>query len=160
MAENIFTDQRKVWDKQISQIETMGNSYVRVGFQEGSVTKTARKGAETRKGGESMPAIAAKNEYGIGVPARPFLRPAIDENQEKINRFIAVQYVNVLNNASTVKKALETIGLFTQDLVVGKIDSIFTPPNSKATIMRKGSSKPLIDFGQMRQAVTYKVVIA
>jgi hypothetical protein len=32
-----------------------------------------------------------------------------------------------------------------------------TPPNSPVTIALKGSSKPLIDTGEMRGAVTWKV---
>ncbi len=158
MAKNTFSDERKLWDKQIAQIEQLGNSYVLVGFQEGSVTKTAKKGTEKKKGGESMPTIAAKNEYGIGVPARPFLRPAFDENRERINAFIAAQYTQILNNQSTVKKSLGLIGQVGVQLVIEKINSIYSPPNSPATIARKKSSKPLIDFGQMRQAVTFKVV--
>jgi hypothetical protein len=32
-----------------------------------------------------------------------------------------------------------------------------SPPNSPVTVALKGSSKPLIDSGEMRGAVTYKV---
>jgi hypothetical protein len=32
-----------------------------------------------------------------------------------------------------------------------------SPPNSPVTVALKGSSKPLIDSGELRGAVTYKV---
>jgi hypothetical protein len=38
-----------------------------------------------------------------------------------------------------------------------KIRQITIPPNSPRTIAEKKSSKPLIDFGQMVQSVTFKV---
>ena len=46
----------------------------RVGFFEGS----------KYDGGKSVASVAVYNEYGLGVPARPFMRPVIHENRAKI----------------------------------------------------------------------------
>jgi hypothetical protein len=46
-------------------------------------------------------------------------------------------------------------------MAVGDIQHEITvlrhPPNAPATIRAKGSSKPLIDTGEMRQSVTYQI---
>jgi hypothetical protein len=40
-----------------------------------------------------------------------------------------------------------------------RIANGIAPPNSPYTIARKGSSKPLIDTGQLRNSITYQVEI-
>lgn len=161
MANSSFKDINAAFNKKVASIEQMANSYVLVGFQEGTLTKSATKGKEKKIGGQSMAQIAAENEFGTSlIPARPFLRPSIDENRERINRIIASEYTKIIDGTSTVKRSLNLLGLYGVDLVQQKIRSIHFPPNSPSTILRKGSSKPLIDFGQMIQSVRHKVVIA
>ncbi|WP_252715295.1 hypothetical protein [Acinetobacter junii] len=43
------------------------------------------------------------------------------------------------------------------DVQMYMVNGKFAPLKAK-TIKRKGSSKPLIDTGQLRQSITYKVV--
>jgi hypothetical protein len=160
MTSNI-KDNRKKYDEKLQEIEQLAGSFVLVGFQEGSITKSQTKGNRAKKPGLSMPQIAAQNEFGTKeIPARPFLRPAIDENIRRINQAILGEYDKIMDGTSTVKRSLNLIGLFGVDLVQTKIRSIYTPPNSAKTIVLKRSSKPLIDFGQMIQSVRHKVVIA
>ena len=47
----------------IKLMEEFENSYVLVGFQEGSVTKSQVKSGRRKEAGKSMPQIAADNEY-------------------------------------------------------------------------------------------------
>jgi len=160
MGPNSFKDFRKKFDQRINEIEKFSESYVKIGFQEGSVTKSQVKGKRRKEGGKSMPQIAAENEFGTRTtPARPFMRTSFDENREKINRIIASEYDKIIEGNSTVKKSLNLIGLFGVDLIQQKIRSIHYPPNSPRTIAIKKSFKPLIDFGQMVQSVRHKVVI-
>lgn len=155
-----FWDYRKQFDKKFDEIEKMANSYVLIGFQDGSVTKNQSKAGRKKQGGHSMAQIAFENEYGTkNIPARSFMRTSFDENQDRISRIIASEYDKVIDGESTVRKSLNTIGLYGVDLVQAKIRSITTPPNSPRTIAIKKSSKPLIDFGQMIQSVRHKVVI-
>ena len=155
-----YSDYRKDYDEKIDHIEKLANSYVTIGFQEGTVTKTQVKGNRKKEGGKSMAQIAAENEYGIGnIPARPFMRTSFDENRDRISAFIANEYNKIIDDESTISKSLNKIGLFGVDLIQVKIRAIKTPPNSPRTIALKGSSKPLIDFGQMVQSVRHKVVI-
>jgi hypothetical protein len=157
-----FSDYRKEYDKKFAEMEKLGNSYVLVGFQEGTVTKSQSKGGRRKAAGKSMAQIAAENEFGVpsrNVPARPFMRTSFDENQDRISNVIATEYGKIIDGESTVRKSLNLIGLYGVDLIQVKIRAIRTPPNSPYTIAQKKSDKPLIDFGQMIQSVRHKVVI-
>jgi len=52
---------------------------------------------------------------------------------------------------------VQKLGIRVQGDVQASITSLTSPANSPVTIKRKRSSKPLIDTGEMRQAVTFKV---
>ena len=160
MAPSSFKDYRKKFDAKFKEIQSLSDSYVLIGFQEGSVTKSQTKGNRHKKGGLSQAQIAAENEFGSStIPARPFMSTSFDENRQKINNAIAGEYDKIIDGEGTVKRSLNLIGLLGVDLIQQKIRAIHYPPNSARTIAEKGSSKPLIDFGQMIQSVRSKVVI-
>ena len=147
------------WLGILNELKKAQDSYVKVGFQQGSVTKTQRKGKRTQVANLSMPQIAAQNEFGTKyIPARPFMRTAVDLNLNMINNYIERQYKLILDGKTTTDKALGLIGQMMTGLIQKRIRQIVLPPNSARTIAIKGSSKPLIDFGQMIQSVTYAVV--
>ncbi len=101
-----FTD-KKVFQKKLEeQLALIDNSYVLVGFQENSQTHAENKNNRMKKGGQSMPQIAADNEFGTKhIPARPFMGPAFDENKPKINKAIEKQYERILEGKTTVNTA-------------------------------------------------------
>ena len=151
----------------LAEIEKARNSYVIVGFPAGTKTinqvqtnqKTGKQ--RTKKAGLSMPEIAAANEFGTRtIPARPFMRTSYDENIQTINRAIEGEYNKIVAGTSTVELSLNKIGVYMVGLIKTKIRAIHQPENSPRTRAIKGSSKPLIDFGQMIGAVQYKVIIA
>lgn len=144
----------------VAEIEKLNNSYVTVGFQQGTVTRSQTKGQRSKKAGLSMPQIAAQNEFGTDIiPARPFMRTAVDSNREKINKAISGQYDKIVLGESTVKKSLNLLGLYMTGLIQKQIRATHYPPNAPSTIARKKSSHPLIDFGQMIQSVRHEVYI-
>lgn len=147
------------WLGILDELKKAQESYVKVGFQQGSETKTQRKGMRTQVPGLSMPQIAAQNEFGTKyIPARPFMSTAVDLNLNMINNYISKQYELILAGKTTTNKALGLIGQMMTGLIQKRIRQIVLPPNSPRTIAIKGSSKPLIDFGQMIQSVSYVVV--
>lgn len=104
--------------------------------------------------------VAIWNEYGTPtVPARPFLRTAIEENRDEINKRYDAIVTRCLTEPKkvNVKKELSRLGLFAVAKVREKIVSLDDPPNAQATIDKKGSSNPLVDTGQMAQSVTFLV---
>lgn len=144
----------------VSEIQKMNGSYVKIGFLQGEKTKAQTKGKRKKEAGQSLVQIAAQNEFGTDkIPARPFMRTSYDENKDKINRIIASEYNKIVEGQSTVFRSLSALGLYVENLIRVKIRSIQYPPNSPVTIALKGSSKPLIDFGQMIAGVHHQVVI-
>jgi hypothetical protein len=156
-----FRDNRSQYDEILKEVELLNGSFVLVGFQEGVVTKAQSKGGRRKEAGKSMAQIAAENEFGTDrIPARPFMTTSFDENRARINRAIQGEYAKILDGTSTVRRSLNLIGQFMTGLIQKKIRDIHYPPNSPRTIAAKGSSKPLIDFGQMVQSVRHKVVLS
>lgn len=155
-----FFDDRKKFNEYLKQIELLKTSFVEIGFQEGEKTHAQVKGKRKKEANLSIPQIAADNEFGTRfIPSRPFMSTSFDENKSRINNLILKEYDKIVDGSSTVKKSLELIGVFGVGIVQKKIRAVTTPPNSPRTIAEKGSSKPLIDFGQMIQSVSYKVTI-
>lgn len=104
--------------------------------------------------------IHSKGSPINNIPPRPFLEPSIEHNLQAI---LAGQK-QILNLAlkgqtAALPAGFAALGLLGQNLA----KRWFTDsrngwaPNTPATIARKGSDKPLIDTGALRQAITYVV---
>ena len=101
--------------------------------------------------------IAMWNELGTEhAPSRPFLRMSVDENEGKIKDFLKSKKADLIRGASA-EQVLKEIGIFQKDLIQEKITNGDFVENARATIEKKGSSKPLIDTGRMRQSVNYVI---
>lgn len=145
----------------VQELRRLDHSYVKVGIQEGKITIPEARGDHEKKGGQSMASIGYYNEYGTNsIPARPFMRTSFAEGLNEINSLINQQYSLVLRGKQTARLALQTVGVYYEELVKRKIRSITTPPNAMSTIKAKGSNKPLIDFGQMIQSITSVVTMS
>lgn len=104
--------------------------------------------------------IGMIHEYGApgaGIPERPFLARSIREKDSDLVRLNRVNLQKILNNHLTFDQALNQLGIMAQGIVQEYIANGEFEPLKPKTIERKGSSKPLIDTGQMRQSVTYVV---
>lgn len=100
---------------------------------------------------------ASGGGWGGPVPARPFLTNAMRDNRLKYRAGLRSSAAGVLLGRVTMKTTFDKLGAMAQGDVQASITSLSTPPNSATTIAMKGSSNPLIDTGEMRQAVTWKV---
>lgn len=94
---------------------------------------------------------------GKGVPQRSFLRSTVDENRKKYADLISRGVGQVLDGRMNIKRALGLVGAKVSGDVQKKIASGIDPPLAQTTIDRKKSSKPLIDTGQLRQAIDWQV---
>lgn len=98
----------------------------------------------------NLASLAAVLEFGNErIPSRPFLRQTLAENQ---NKYIDL-FVNLIGKGISVEQVYEQIALIAQGDVQLNIAKGDWVANAKSTIKRKGSSKPLIDTGKMRQSV-------
>lgn len=121
---------------------------VRVGFQRGDAQE---------EDGTDMCDVAAFNELGTDhIPARPFIRQSVDDNESKIKSFLKGE-VKDFAQGKSAEQILKEIGIFQKDLMQDKITSGSFAPNAESTIKKKGSSKPLVDTGRMRQSVNYVI---
>jgi hypothetical protein len=79
--------------------------------------------------------VALWNEYGTHTsPARPFVGPVIDENQDKLNRWREEAISNIIEKGWTVEQCLEMIGFRIKTLIENKIRSNVPPPNALSTV--------------------------
>lgn len=137
------------WARIREDLAELGLHKIEVGIQAGD-------GAH----GGDVADIAAQNEFGAGpVPARPFMRTSFDENEPGLVSASAKLAQAVIDGRFSPDQSARMLGELHQNQVVAKIDEIRTPKNSPATIAAKGSSKPLIDTGDMRAAVRYGILI-
>jgi len=94
---------------------------------------------------------ATVNNFGLGVPKRPFMSIAFASNVDKYKKIMA----KMLKSGEDTEKVIDTLGVVGQGDVQRAIAELRSPQNAQSTINDKGSSNPLIDTGHMRQSVTW-----
>lgn len=85
------------------------------------------------------------------IPARSFIKATFDQNKDKIRKTFMDAIVK------SPKNSLDFVGSYVVGLIQSRIASGISPPLAPKTIKRKGSSKPLIDTGQLRNSITFKI---
>jgi len=95
------------------------------------------------------------------IPERPFMRKTFDEKREDIVKFIK-EMIELYSKGRVkdLSKYFAIVGAKMKKEIQRTITtaSSWAVPNAPSTIAKKGSSKPLIDTGRMRAAITYKVI--
>lgn len=121
-----------------------------VGFLSGS----------TAPNGNSMPLRAALNEFGhtmpngTVVPPRPFFRSMIASKSPEWPKAVG----DLLKaNEYDGEKTLGQTGEGIKGQLQQSITDLTSPPLAQSTIDRKGFDKPLIEHGDMLNAVDYTV---
>jgi len=105
--------------------------------------------------GTKVASVAARHEFGVGVPERPFIRPANKKVLKPLKRFL---WKAMDPKKLVITEAMATdVGQMIQNAYQREITELRTPPNSPRTIARKGSSNPLVDSSLMWTSVTYKI---
>ncbi len=98
------------------------------------------------------------HEFGtVTIPERSFIRSTIQGKSKEIKAVSRAQLKKVINGSTTTEKGLGILGAFTAGLIQEKFTSNNWAPNTARTELRKGSSTPLIDTGQLRQSISYEV---
>lgn len=107
---------------------------------------------------QPLAVIAAVHEFGLnGMPQRSFLRGAYDDNKQLIDTMMDRIATNSLRKDLSINNALHQLGQVMERKVKEKIVNGPFTPNASETIKRKGSSRPLIDTGHLRQSIRYTV---
>lgn len=163
-------DDRRRFDEFMQWMAQLAKYKAIVGLlaEAGAASKTyrPRKTPATPKEGEvkaepepmTLIEVAIANEFGTDtIPERSFLRGWVDENQERIVAFIASFAEPIVEGKLTPQQAMHQIGLWAQGQIQERIAARIPPPNSAVTVANKGSDVPLIDTGQLRASISYKV---
>ena len=112
------------------------------------------------EGGINMATLLALHVLGApsrGIPQRDPLRPPLIANAQRYSDLLALGLKNALANGTDPKLVYEKIGI----VAANDVKDYFITGNFKAlsekTIKAKGSSKPLIDTGELRNSISYEV---
>lgn len=94
------------------------------------------------------------------APPRPLIEPAIEKSKTQIAAILKTALQAALNaDEQGAQQGLKEAGQFAFGEVIVYFDDPNNgwAPNSPATIKAKGSDRPLVDTGALKQAITYVV---
>ena len=145
-------ENNKLYKKIVADVEKIkaDQPYVKFGYPE--------EKSESKTGTDlTVAQVATFHEFGTEfIPERSFIRSTVAENRANINSLIESLKPAILMGTSL--KALATVGEFVQTLIKKKIQTGGDwPPLKSSTIRAKGSSKALVDTGQMLNSIRYVV---
>jgi hypothetical protein len=108
--------------------------------------------------------LAAIHEFGapsVGIPERSFIRSTFEANKQDYISKLRLVVKNVYHGRGTIEAGLKLIGLKIENDIKATVRSGegVPPPLAQSTIDRKGSSRPLVDTGQMINSVSSAVVL-
>ena len=129
-------------------------------IQDGRIVNVGVPEGKREADGTPVAMIAAVHEFGSpsqGIPERPFLRVAVQRHRLEYIRLNRINLVKMLRGQMTADQALGQLGEMAKGDVQTEIRNGDFAPLKPATIRRKGSSKPLIDTGQMVQSIAWEL---
>jgi hypothetical protein len=138
-----FDNVREELTKALSKMST--DKFVTVGVHESDTNR-----------GESMTnaTLGAIQHFGNdNIPARPWLDTGVASVTDEIVDTIA----DSAEDGESIEQALERVGVVAVAGVQNYMDELQSPGNAASTIAKKGDDNPLIDSGELKQSVTYKV---
>jgi hypothetical protein len=153
-------DARKVLERLIKEFKRP--PMVKVGFPQGktpaaiiNVAFWNHEGTHRLKGD----VFFRNGKFGISgpIPPRPFITVAFFRGRSAIRVELRNSAAKIMRGEMTMEQALMRVGILGQNLIQAQISAGMGPPNSPMTIYLKGSSKPLVDTGKMRGAVTWEI---
>ena len=136
-----------------SRLEGMADKEVVVGV-------TRASAGRDQTGEINNAELLAVHEFGTKdgrIPERAPIRSSMAKHQDKYVATHAENLRKVVRGDMPFDKSLDLLGLRAAADVQQNIRDGDFVPLAQSTIDRKGSSKPLIDTGGMRQAITHEV---
>jgi len=144
------------WARILRSVHYFNDHDVYVGINENNADKSDNDGI-------SVAGYGSVHEFGSDdgiVPARPWLRPAVDANIEEVGDRTQQILVNIYDGKSSVKRDLNRFGLWGVKIVKDYIMNTgpdLWPDLMDETIDRKGSTRMLIDHRVMFRSITYVI---
>ena len=102
--------------------------------------------------------LAAMFEFGLGgQPRRSWLVDWLGENEVQVQDLLRDLTGRILKGEITEQVALARVGVWAVGSIQERISSGIDPENAPSTVAAKGSSTPLIEWGQFRSSITSMV---
>ena len=104
--------------------------------------------------------VAAAHEFGTAtIPERSWLRATFEEQRDEIQKELGKILGLISNGKLDPSAGLQAAGELIASRARAKITQgdHLEPPLQSATVARKGSSRPLVDTGQLVQSIAAKV---
>lgn len=148
------------WRRVVRAVTSLGKRAVKVGVL-GDEAQNEVEGE-----GITLVRLAGVHEYGAAIqmpwgvhiiPERSFIRATIADKKNYTD-VIAKLVASVIDGKRTEEDALELFGTKVVSDIQRRMSQGIAPANAPTTIAAKGSSKPLIDTGQLRKSITWLVV--
>ncbi len=111
--------------------------------------------------GTSVFEVGLVHEFGSSdgrIPERSFLRSTLEKKRRELDAIAGKVGKKVERSGGTLEEGLNLMGAVLAGAIQEAISNGIPPANAPSTIARKGSSKPLIDTGHLRQSITWQVV--
>ena len=100
-----------------------------------------------------------KETTHINIPERSFIRGGYDENKAKMDQIIDGLLERVVTMEISVSQFQNQIGQYCVGLIQEYLTNLRDPENHPYTVDQKGGkTNPLINTGELREKITYKVV--
>ena len=108
--------------------------------------------------GASYVDIATWNEYGTRrIPSRPIIRISAATNKQAWTK-IAQQCINDVIDGDSPTEAAQVVGhRMVEDIRKVFGDTSKLKANAPSTLKKKGRNEPLVDSGEMRRRVNFRV---
>ncbi|QGP57365.1 hypothetical protein PsalMR5_04884 (plasmid) [Piscirickettsia salmonis] len=114
---------------------------------------------DDKENSPTIAAIARANEFGVpekNIPARPFMQQTL-EAHGFYKRSLAIRLGRVIRGTRSLDGQLMVVGEKMASDIKQTITSGNFSANALNTIAKKGSDKPLIDLGNMRANVSFRI---
>lgn len=154
-SKNTFIDRDKGW-KELSARFKVGHEQAHIGYLRSSGTHDSKSSTQSL----TMAALASVHEFGSSdgrIPERSFMRTAMDENKDKLTTLVKKISAQIIDGYLKPKQGLGLVAEFVAGLIRNRILSGPFTPLAAQTITKKGSSKPLIDTGQLLSTIEWEI---
>ena len=140
------------WRELAAKIAGIGKRVAKVGI-------VGPDALNSEAGGASVVEIAAFQELGTStIPARSFIRATVESKRKELGVICERVAKAIVLKGMPIDTALEVVGQWAAAAMKRTITgSDIPPPLAPTTIAAKGSSKPLVDTGQLVNAISYEI---
>lgn len=142
------------WSSVVQTVSRLGSVHVRAGVV-GEKAEAPNGGGRITNG-----EAAIFNEFGTGdghIPARAPVQRTFKREGGRVQAFLAEAARKAVLGAASPELALRDVGAWAESEIRRTIAEGVPPPNAPTTIALKGSDHPLIDNGDLLDAVGYQI---